>query len=292
VFPEDGRDAETLIRNADAAMYHAKGMGRANYQFFTEQMNVAASHRLALESDLRRAIGRHELRLFLQPIVEARSARISGHEALLRWQHPRRGVVAPGDFLPVAEETGLIVAIGEWALREACAWALASKRALPVAVNLSARQFSDPKLADTVAAALAHTGLPARLLELEVTESAAMHKTELTLGTFAKLKALGVSIVIDDFGTGHSSLYCLRRFPVDKLKIDGAFVSEVPTDAKQSAVVSAIVAMAHALGVQVTAEGVETEAQRRYLEQCGCDHVQGFLTGAPLEAEAAARRLL
>jgi len=280
VFPEDGGDAETLIRNADAAMYAAKELGRANYQFFTERMNQSASRRLALESDLRRALGKDELRVHYQRIVEADGARPASHEALVRWQHPERGLVLPGEFIQLAEDTGLILRIGEWVLREACGWA---QRAggVPVAVNLSPRQFNDPKLAETVARALAESGLAPHLLELEITESTAMQHTDATLATLEKLKRLGVSISIDDFGTGYSSLAYLRRFPVDKLKIDRSFVAVAPADKEQAAIISAIVALAHALQIEVVAEGVETEAQREFLARCGCDYLQGYLIGRP-----------
>ena len=281
VFPDDGRDAESLIRNADAAMYHAKELGRANYQFFTEQMNQAASRRLALESELRRALAKEELVLHYQPIVEAASGKPAGHEALVRWQHPERGLVAPGEFIPLAEETGLILRIGEWVLREACRWAMrGTRKGRPVAVNLSPRQFNDPRLADHVARALKDSGLPPRMLELEITESTAMQQTDATLAALQGLKALGVSIAIDDFGTGYSSLAYLRRFPVDRLKIDRTFVADIGVD-DPSAIVPAIIALAHALGLRVVAEGVETEAQRRFLESCGCDYLQGFLLGKP-----------
>ncbi|HUQ26269.1 MAG TPA: EAL domain-containing protein [Burkholderiales bacterium] len=293
VFPDDGRDAETLIRNADAAMYHAKEAGRANYQFFTEQMNQAASRRLALESDLRRALSKGELRVHYQPFVD-RADRVAGHEALLRWQHPERGLVGPGDFIQLAEETGLILRMGEWALREACRWAtfIGAEHGLQVAVNLSPRQFNDPNLPRIVAAALKETGLPPRLLELEITESLAMRETDATLSTLKKLKELGVSIAIDDFGTGYSSLAYLKRFPVDKLKIDRSFVAELPDDREQCAIVSAIVALAHALNVRVVAEGVETVPQRDFLVRCGCDFVQGYLTGRPLDADLATKGYL
>ncbi len=291
VFPEDGRDAETLIRNADAAMYHAKELGRANYQFFTEQMNQAASRRLALESDLRRALGKDELRVHYQRIVEATSGRVAAHEALLRWQHPERGLVTPAEFIQIAEETGQILKIGEWVLHEACRWAtfIGAERGLPVAVNLSPRQFSDPKLPQLIAAALRDTGLPGQLLEIEITESTAMRQTDATLGTLKKLKQLGVTIAIDDFGTGYSSLAYLKRFPVDKVKIDRALVAESHEDRDQGAIVSAIVALAHALQIQVIAEGVETEAQREFLQRCGCDFIQGYLVGAPMDADSAAK---
>jgi diguanylate cyclase (GGDEF)-like protein/PAS domain S-box-containing protein len=281
VFPDDGDDAETLIRNADAAMYHAKELGRANYQFFTEKMNQAASRRLTLESDLRRALAKDELRVHYQPIFEAGNARLSGHEALVRWQHPERGLVMPGEFIQLAEESGLILRIGEWVLREACRRAQRAGRGLQVSVNLSPRQFNDPKLAETVAQALEETGLAPRLLELEITESTAMQHTEATLATLEKLKKLGVSISFDDFGTGYSSLAYLRRFPVDKLKIDRSFVAELPADQEQAAIISAIVALAHALQIEVVAIGVETQAQREFLARCGCDYIQGYLVGRP-----------
>ncbi|HEU4351293.1 MAG TPA: EAL domain-containing protein [Burkholderiales bacterium] len=291
VYPDDGRNAETLIRNADAAMYHAKELGRANYQFFTEQMNQAASRRLQLENDLRRALGKDELRLHYQPIVEIASGRVAAHEALARWQHPERGLVLPGEFIQLAEETGIILKIGEWLLGEACRWStfIGTERGLQIAVNLSARQFNDPQLPHMVARALRATGLPPRLLELEITESTAMQQTDITLSTLKRLKALGVSIAIDDFGTGYSSLSYLRRFPVDKVKIDRSFVSEVPPNHDHGAIISAIVALAHALQIRVVAEGVETEAQRAFLTSCGCDFIQGDLVGPPADANSAAK---
>ena len=294
VFPDDGRDAETLIRNSDAAMYHAKEMGRANYQFFTAEMNLAASRRLALESDLRRALGRDELRVHYQPVLDVRTGRVCGHEALVRWQHPERGLVQPAEFIQLAEETGLILKLGEWVLREACRWAtfIGVERGLQVAVNLSPRQFNDPKLPQVVAAALEETGLPARLLELEITETTAMQQTDVTLGTLNKLKKLGVSVSIDDFGTGYSSLSYLKRFPVDKVKVDRSFTGEVPGDKDQREIVSAIVALAHALGIRVIAEGVETEAQLAFLRECGCDYIQGYLIGEPVDPDTAAQPYL
>jgi len=292
---DDGRDAESLIRNADAAMYHAKELGRANYQFFTEQMNQAASRRLTLENDLRRAISRDELRVHYQPIVDLASGRIAAHEGLARWQHPERGLVYPAEFIHLAEDTGQILKIGEWVLREACRWhtfiGARSKDGgeLQIAVNLSARQFNDPQLPKMVARALKETGLPPRLLELEITESTAMQQTDIALRTLRRLKQIGVSIAIDDFGTGYSSLSYLRRFPVDKVKIDRSFISELPADRDQGAIVSAIVALAHALQIKVVAEGVETEEQREFLRSCSCDFIQGYLVGKPVDADTAAK---
>ena len=291
VYPDDGHDAETLIRNADAAMYHAKELGRANYQFFTEQMNQAASRRLALESDLRRALGRGELRLHFQRIVDADTGAVSGHEALVRWQHPERGLVPPVEFIQIAEESGLILKIGEWVLREACRWAktVGGENGLQIAVNLSPRQFNDPKLAQVVSHALKETGLAPRLLELEITETLAMQHTDATLTTLKRMKKLGVSIAIDDFGTGYSSLAYLKRFPVDKVKIDRTFVAEAPKDREEGAIVSAIVALAHALDIEVIGEGVENDAQREFLKRCGCDYIQGYLVGHPADSDTAAK---
>jgi diguanylate cyclase (GGDEF)-like protein/PAS domain S-box-containing protein len=291
VFPEDGRDAEILIRNADAAMYAAKEMGRANYQFFTEQMNLSASRRLALENDLRRAISHGELRVHYQPIVEAKSGKVSSHEALVRWQHPERGLLHPAEFIQVAEDTGLILKIGEWMLKEACRWAtfIGVERGLPVAVNLSARQFNDPKLVQIVSKALKTSGLPAHLLTLEITESTAMQSTDTTLATLRKLKEIGVSIALDDFGTGYSSFSYLKLFPVNSLKIDRSFIAEVERDGDHRAIVAAIIALAQVLKLNVVAEGVETEGQKQFLRGFGCEQVQGFLTGPPVDADTAAK---
>jgi diguanylate cyclase (GGDEF)-like protein len=294
VFPDDGRDAETLVRNADAAMYHAKEMGRANYQFFTEQMNLTASRRLSLENDLRRALARGELRVHYQRIVDANSGRVVAHEALVRWQHPDRGLIYPGEFIQVAEDTGLILKIGEWMLLEACRWAtfIGVERGLPIGVNLSARQFNDPKLVQMVSRCLKQTGLPAKLLELEITESTAMQQTDVTLSTLNKLKELGVSIAIDDFGTGYSSFSYLKLFPVNTLKIDRSFIADVEKDGDHRAIVAAIIALAQVLNLRVVAEGVETEGQRQFLRGFGCERIQGYLSGRPQDADSAAKEFL
>ena len=290
VFPEDGSDAETLIRNADAAMYHAKEMGRSNYQFFTDQMNLAASRRLTLENDLRRAVQNNELVVYYQPISELKTGCAVMHEALLRWKHPSRGLVSPVDFIQLAEDTGLILRIGEQALRDACAWAhkIGVDKRMPVAVNISARQFNDPKLVEMVARTLEETGLPADMLELEITESTVMRQTDATLAVLKKLKDLGVSLAIDDFGTGYSSLAYLKRFPVDKLKIDKSFITDVPKSRDHNAIVTAIISLAHALSLRVVAEGVETEAQLEFLQGADCDLIQGYLAGEPIDADSAA----
>jgi len=290
VFPEDGSDAETLIRNADAAMYHAKEMGRSNYQFFTDQMNLAASRRLTLENDLRRAVLKNELVVYYQPISELKTGCTVMHEALLRWKHPTRGLVSPMEFIQLAEDTGLILKIGEQALFDACTWArkIGVEKRMPVAVNISARQFNDPKLVELVARTLEETGLPAEMLELEITESTVMKQTDATLGMLKKLKELGVSLAIDDFGTGYSSLAYLKRFPVDKLKIDKSFITDVPMSRDHNAIVTAIISLAHALSLRVVAEGVETEAQLEFLQSARCDMIQGYLAGRPIDADSAA----
>ncbi|HUN68982.1 MAG TPA: PAS domain S-box protein [Burkholderiales bacterium] len=291
VYPDDGRDTETLIRNADAAMYHAKETGRANYQFFTEQMNQSAAKRLALESDLRQAVIKGEMRAYYQRVVDPATNGAVAHEALLRWQHPSRGIIEPADFLHLAEDTGLILPMGAWILAEACRWAnsVAADRARPVSVNLSARQFNDPKLLELVARVLKETGLPPRLLELEVAEAVAMQQPDFAATTLKKLKDLGTGLTLDDFGTGLSGVAHLRRFPVDRLKIDRSLVSNVQKDADHHAVVAAIVGLGHALSLKIVAKGVETAVQKEMLLACGCDYLQGSYIGAPVDAETAAR---
>ena len=289
VYPDDGKDAESLIRNADAAMYHAKETGRANYQFFTEQMNQAASRRLSLEAELRRAVQAGELRLLYQPITGWRDAegqtlaagRVVAHEALLRWQHPQRGLLAPGEFQQLAEDTGLILRMGEWVFAEACRWGARSgaDEATAVHVNLSARQFNDPKLGELLARVLKETGLPARRLVLEIPEPAVMQNTDAATAVLGRLGALGVRLALDGFGAAYSSLVALRNMPVDQLKIDRSLVSEVHKEGR--GIVSGITSLAHALGLQVTAVGVESEAQREALVAAGCDCLQGNLLGSP-----------
>jgi diguanylate cyclase (GGDEF)-like protein/PAS domain S-box-containing protein len=291
IFPDDGRDAETLIRNADAAMYHAKETGRSNYQFFTEQMNLAATRRVQLENDLRSSLHNQELRMFYQPVIDVGSGNVVGYEGLLRWQHHSRGLISPADFLQLAEDTGLILRIGDWVLGAVCRWGALEPlaRGRSVSVNLSSRQFADPKLTDIVSRALAESGLPPERLELEVSEGTVMQHSEPAMQTLRKLRNLGVSLVIDDFGTSYSSLVNLKRYPVQKLKVDKSLIGAVPADADSSDIVVAIVELAHALGLKVVAEGVETEAQENLLRQCGCDYMQGYRPGQPMDPAAAER---
>lgn len=296
LFPEDGRDTETLLRNADSAMYHAKDMGRNNYQFFMEQMNVAAAERLRLENDLHRALERHEFELHFQPRVSVANGLACGIEALIRWRHPERGLVLPEHFIPVAEDTGLIVPIGEWVINEACrqgtAWCAAGLPKLPVAVNLSPRQFRQSNLVDTVARAIERYGWPCKLLELEITEGVLMQQTSETLKTLEALNRLGVGLAIDDFGTGYSSLSYLKRFPVDFLKIDQSFVRDIAVDPDDATIVTAIIGLAHNLGLTVVAEGVENASQLDFIRDAGCDEAQGYHIGRPMPAGQLAEWLL
>jgi len=289
VHPHDGEDAETLMRNADAAMYHAKQTGRNNFQFFTRQMNIAANQRLLLEKDLRLALEREEFTLHYQPQLDLKTGGIVGLEALIRWPHARRGMVAPMEFIPLAEETGLIAPIGEWALRRACTqarrWQTQGYPQLQVSVNCSAQQFRLEGLVDTVARTLQQTGLPASSLELELTESIIVEHTEHVMARFKALDEMGVKLSIDDFGTGYSSLGYLKRFPIHELKIDQSFVRDVSTDPDDAAIVSAIITMAHGLGLRVVAEGVETAEQLAFLKKVDCDWAQGYYFCRPLPAE-------
>ena len=281
VHPGDGDTAELLLKNADAAMYRAKELGRNSYQLCTSAMNVRAAERLSVESALRRALDRDEMVLHFQPLIDLTTRTKVGHEALLRWNRPGHGLVPPATFIGIAEETRMIVPIGEWVLRDACRKAK-EWGGLRVAVNLSPRQFQQLDLPDMVARTLDETGLDPSLLELEITESTAMLNTEHTIATLAELRDLGVRIALDDFGTGHSSLSYLRRFPIDRVKIDREFVAEIEKSRSNRAIVSSVVALAHGLDMSVTAEGVETEAQVEFLSLQHCEEVQGFLFGRPM----------
>jgi diguanylate cyclase (GGDEF)-like protein/PAS domain S-box-containing protein len=295
VSPEDGRDATTLMRNADSAMYHAKQRGRNNFQFFTAQLNQRLQRRFAIEQSLRRALASDELSLAYQPVVESRCGKTIGAEALLRWTNSELGQVSPAEFIPVAEDTGLIVAIGHWVLERACAQAAEWRRTiapdLVIAVNLSPRQFNDG-LVERVQYCLVRTGLDPGALELEITEGLLMRDSEAVLPMLRALTAMGVRISVDDFGTGYSSLSYLKRFPLHNLKVDRSFVAGLPEHRDSVAITQAVVAMAHSLGMNVTAEGVETPAQASFLRSIGCDKQQGYLFSRPVEATAYARRLL
>lgn len=286
LFPEDGTDAETLIKNADTAMYQAKEHGRDNSQLFNALVNAKALQRIALEHGLRKALTNSELAIHYQPIFDLRTNRITGMEALLRWNHPQMGPIPPATFIPVAEATGGMGAIGTWALTQACrqakTWHDAGHRTLSLAVNLSVTQLQQADLVDRVRGILDETGLPPRLLELEITESSAMLSPDTSIRTLYELKKLGLRISLDDFGTGHSSLSYLKRFPIDTLKIDQSFVRDITTDPDTAAIVTAIIAMAHSLRLKVIAEGVEFTEQANFLRRHGCDQLQGFLITPPV----------
>jgi diguanylate cyclase (GGDEF)-like protein len=290
-MPGDARDAQTLMRDADVAMYRAKAQGRNCFRFYTRQMTEHAEERLALEAELHRALERGELRLLYQPKVAVADGRIEGAEALLRWQHPRLGPLAPDRFIDLAEETGAIVPIGRWVLREACARAAAWGGGTTIAVNLSARQFSDPGLLLTVETALRDAGLDAGLLELEITESMVMREPEAAAETMRKLRALGARLSMDDFGTGYSSLGYLKRFPITTVKLDRSFVRDLPHDEDDVAIARAVLAMAKSLRMDVTAEGVERADQLEFLRREGCLAYQGYYCAAPLAEEAFLSRL-
>jgi diguanylate cyclase (GGDEF)-like protein len=289
LFPMDGEDPQTLLKNAGAALYKAKRSGGANYQFFTADMHELATKRLALESNLRRAIQNEELLVHYQPRVAVDSLAITGVEALVRWQHPTLGLISPSEFIPLAEDTGLIVPIGEWVLRTACLqgrrWRDQGFAPVPIAVNISARQFHDQDLAQTVIGIVEETGLSPRYLELELTESSIMQDAEFAARMLSRLKHMGISISIDDFGTGFSSLASLKRLPIDALKIDQSFVREAPSDPDDTALVMAIITLGHNLRLKVIAEGVETEEQLKFLQLLRCDEIQGNFFSKPLSAE-------
>jgi diguanylate cyclase (GGDEF)-like protein/PAS domain S-box-containing protein len=287
VYPADGTDVDTLLKNADVAMYYAKDSGRNNYKFYSSELNARALERLNLERDLHRALERKELLLHYQPQVDAASGRVTGVEALLRWKHPARGLVPPGQFIPIAEQTGLIAPIGDWVLGEACRQARewsAQGIDLEMWVNVSGLQFRDGKLAASIRGALEATGLEPGRLVIEATETIMLENREATLGILRDLRALGIRIALDDFGTGYSSLAYLKRFPLDTLKIDGSFVRDLGTDAEDRAIVEAIIAMAQALKLNVLAEGVETSDQAALLQRMGCQRMQGYYFARPAPA--------
>lgn len=294
-YPQDGPDEETLRKNADIAMYQAKSEGKNNFQFYSEKLNAYSLQRLTLESGLRHALERNEFRLHYQVKRDVRSDRVTGVEALLRWQHPDLGMVAPMQFIPVAEETGLIVPIGKWVLRSACqqhaAWRQRGLPRLSIAVNLTSRQFSDERLVDDLTAILADTGMDPNLLELEITESLLMRDVEKNLQMLKRLKDIGVRIAIDDFGIGYSLLSTLKQFPLDTVKIDRSFIRDVTSVPEDQALTEAIIAMGRSLGLTVVAQGVETAEQADYLRQNACDQFQGFYVSRPVPADQIAELL-
>jgi EAL domain-containing protein (putative c-di-GMP-specific phosphodiesterase class I) len=294
-YPQDGTDGDTLLRNADAAMYRAKELGRNGFQFFTADMHERIRRRIELESSLRRALERGEFELHYQPQIGLKEGGIVGVEALLRWRHPERGLIGPAQFIGFAEESGLIVPIGAWVLGEACAqnkaWQDQGLPAIPVAVNVSARQCEQDDLDATVRDALARSGLAPEFLELEITESISMAHPEQSVPLMARLKRTGVALSIDDFGTGFSNLSYLKRFPIDRLKIDLSFVREITTDPGSLAISEAIITLSHSLKLKVLAEGVETEEQLALLAERDCDQVQGFFFSPAVPAAELATLL-
>jgi diguanylate cyclase (GGDEF)-like protein len=293
LFPDDGLTVEDLMKNADTAMYHAKTNGRNNCQFYTQEMNVRASKRLSLKNDLRRAIEEKQFSLYYQPKVN--KERITGMEALIRWPHPEKGMIMPNEFIPLAEETGLIAPIGRWVIGAACLqikkWLAQGNHPLPISVNVSAHQFKRPDFAETVIEILKAAGINPNLLELELTESTIMDNVDHTIKVLKSLRDIGIVISIDDFGTGYSSLSYLRRFPIDYLKIDRSFITNIPSNMDDKAIVMAIISMSHSLGIRIIAEGVETEAQKDFLLEQGCDEMQGYLFSKPVPSDLMERLL-
>ncbi len=289
LYPTDGEDPQTLLKNADTALYRAKEQGRNVYQFYTPAMNAKTLERLVLENNLRRALERKEFVIYYQPRVKINTKQIIGMEALVRWQHPEQGLISPVKFIPLAEETGLIMPLGEWVLRTACAqtkaWQEAGFPPLRVGVNLSARQFQQPNLVERVAQVLKETGLHPHYLELEITESAAMQNAEYTLPVLYHLKEMGIHISIDDFGTGYSSLSYLKKFPFHTLKLDQSFIRDLATDPNDAMIAKVVITLAHGLKLEVVAEGVETQEQLDFLKQLQGDEVQGYLFSKPLPAK-------
>lgn len=295
LYPFDGEDVDTLLENADTAMYHAKDQGKNNYQFYTQSMNATAFERFALENSLHTALDRQQFLLYYQPQLDIQTGKIVGMEALIRWQHPDMGLIAPAAFIPLAEETNLIVPIGEWVLLTACAqnkaWQVAGFPPMRVTVNLSGNQFRQKNLAETIDKVLYNTGLDPQYLELELTESIIMQGEETTITMLNKLKAMGIRLSIDDFGTGYSSLSYLKRFPLDTIKVDRSFVRDITTDPDDAAITVAIIALGHSLNLKVIAEGVETEKQLAFLSKQKCDEMQGYLFSPPVPAEVITQML-
>jgi diguanylate cyclase (GGDEF)-like protein len=295
IYPDDGLDAETLIKNADTAMYQAKENGRQSYQFFKAAMNVRAVERQSIEGSLRRALERQEFALHYQPKLDLTTGAITGAEALIRWMHPTRGAISPAQFIPVAEDCGLMLPIGAWVFREACeqarAWVDAGLPATTMAVNVSAMEFRNEHFLPGLLAILSETGLDPRSLELELTESVLMRRPESAASILQTLREIGVQVAVDDFGTGYSSLSYLSKFPIDALKIDQSFVRQLSTSEHDAIIVKAVIGMARSLKLRVVAEGVETSEQLAFLRAHQCDEAQGYYFGRPVPASQFARLL-
>jgi len=293
VFPDDAADFDSLVKHADVAMYQAKSMGRARYSFFQPEFNTRRQASVLIEQQLVNAIERHEFELHYQPQVHAQTGRMVGCEALLRWHHPERGLVAPGEFITIAEESGLIAEIGLWVRGEACAqlarWKAMGLRPGVLALNVSALEFRDHRLVDSLRAALSAHGVAPQEVEIELTESALMTDSDTSLRIIERLRELGVRLAIDDFGTGYSSLGYLKRLRPHQLKIDRSFVRDIGTDADDRAIVQGVIGLARTLGMEVTAEGVEDEVQRVFLREQGCTHLQGYGIARPMAADAMTR---
>jgi len=288
-YPADGSDTDTLLSNADAAMYRAKELGRNSFQFYTSEMNNKVQGKLAMQDGLRNALINGEFLLLYQPQVDLQSGQIIGVEALIRWQHPELGMVSPIKFIPQAEETGLIVPIGDWVFHAACrqnkAWQDAGLPPITMSVNISARQFIERDLIDRVKHALQETGLEPRYLELELTESLIMQDLQQAISKMKALQSMGTSLSIDDFGTGYSSLAALKSFPIARLKIDQSFVRDLPDNENDKAIATAVISLGHKLNLKVIAEGVETEEQQTFLRENGCDEIQGHVFSKAVSAE-------
>jgi diguanylate cyclase (GGDEF)-like protein len=289
--PHDGIDPDELLKKSDMALYAAKADGRGVFRFFEPAMDDAAQARRALEMDLRNALGRGEMEVYFQPLFDLVSGRICACEALLRWHHPERGLISPGEFIPIAEETSLIIQLGEWVLKQACAEAMRWPEDVRVAVNLSPAQFKDGNLTGVVMRALARSGLAADRLELEITETVLLHDSHATIRAMGQLQKLGVRMSLDDFGTGYSSLSYLRKFPFQKIKIDGSFVRDLGADDGSVAIVRAVAGMGADLGMDIVVEGIETEAQLRIVKAEGCREGQGYFLGRPMPVEAIRKRI-
>jgi predicted signal transduction protein with EAL and GGDEF domain len=290
IYPHDGADAHTLLKNADTALQQAKEKGRNTLQFFAAEMNTRAEERMLTEGQLRKALAKNEFVLHYQPQVDAATLKVIGIEALVRWQHPTRGLLFPASFISLAEETGLIIPLGEWVLRTACIqgrkWQDEGAPPWRIGVNLSPRQFQQPELYDSIRHILSETGFKPKHLSLEITESVIMKDVDHAIQTLARLKKIGAHISVDDFGTGYSSLSYLKHLPIDMLKIDRSFVMEIPASPDDMAIVTAVISMAHNLNIKVLAEGVQSDDQKTFLQASRCDELQGYFFSHPLDAEA------